>query len=141
MMRMEQNSIIIMLDEEISRLQQVRSILQSLVTSEARVAPLLKAAAADPEAEIEEQALAAAPVIKRHVSRRGMGTGQRGPRRPKEAAAPRPLDAAVPQAPVVVSRSALAATKPVAAPQAAPAAEGTLEAWVRSLKQAGPATL
>lgn len=141
--RMEQNIVVVMLDEEISRLRQVRTILQSLVVMEARVAPLLDAAAAeeseedDPEADEPESALekpVKAATAVRHVSRRGIRTGQRGPR-PKEVAKPRPLDAAVPQAPVVVSKSALAARKPSEPAQVAPAPEATLEAWVRSFKQ------
>ncbi|WP_419804970.1 hypothetical protein [Terriglobus sp.] len=132
---MEQNSIVVMLDEEISRLRQVRTILQSLVAVEARVAPLLVVAAV-PE-PVEEERPEASSVV-RHVSRRGIKTGRRGPRA-KEAAAPRPLDTAVPKAPVVVSRSALTATKPVAAPTQGPPPDGTLEALVRSFKQAQPA--
>ncbi|GAA3751573.1 hypothetical protein [Terriglobus aquaticus] len=139
---MEQNTIVVMLDEEISRLRQVRTILQSLVVMEARVAPMLEAAAEEPEIEIEEQQedqqeeqeTAEAVSVVRHVSRRGIKTGQRGPR-PKQAATPRPLDAAVPKAPVVVSRSALAERKPVEAAAPMPAPEATLEAWVRNFKQ------
>ncbi len=134
MVRMEQNSVVVMLDEEISRLRQVRTILQSLVAVEAQVAPLL-VAAAEPA---EEEETSEEPAVVRHVSRRGIKTGRRGPRA-KQAAAPRALDAAVPKAPVVVSRSAAAAQKVVATPPPAPAPDGTLEAWVRSLKQARPA--
>ena len=137
---MEQNIVVVMLDEEISRLRQVRTILQSLVVMEARVAPLLVAAAEEPVEEAEEAAedpVQADPVV-RHVSRRGIRTGQRGPRT-RQTAAPRPLDAAVPQAPVVVPRSAVAARKAEAEPAPEPPPEGTLEAWVRSLKQARPA--
>ena len=137
MVRMEQNSVVVMLDEEISRLRQVRAILQSLVVVEARVAPLL-VAAAEEEPEAAGEAAAQEPDIVRHVSRRGIKTGRRGPRA-KQATAPRPLDAVVPKAPVVVSRAAVVAKKPVEAPVAAPAPDGTLEAWVRSLKQARPA--
>ena len=134
MVRMEQNIVLVMLDEEISRLQQMRTILLPLVTVEARVAPLLVAAAAQPEAP--EDASAEVPALTRHVSRRGITTGPRGPRRAKQAVAPRPLDAAVPQGPVVVSRSALAPTKQVLAADPVPALEGTLESWVRSVRQA-----
>jgi hypothetical protein len=137
MLRMEQNAVVVMLDEEISRLRQVRTILQSLVVMEARVAPLLEAAAEGSEVEnleeAEEEPAKAAPVV-RHVSRRGIKTGQRGPRA-RQAHTPRPLDAAVPQAPVVVSRSALVERKPVEAAAPVPAPEATLEAWVRSFKQ------
>ena len=124
-----------MLDQEISRLQEVRSILQSLVLSEKRVAPLLTVVAA--KSEPVEALAEAAPETVRHVSRRGISTGTRGPRRVKEVVAPGPLSAAVPKAPVVVPRSALEAAKPVAAPPVATPLEGTLESWVRSLKQAG----
>lgn len=140
--RMEQNIVVVLLDEEISRLRQVRTILQSLVVMEARVAPLLKAAAETEPAEVEaatdeSEEVARKPVkaaAVRHVSRRGMRTGKRGPRA-KEAATPRPLDAAVPLAPVVVSKSALAARKPAEAVAAPAAPEATLESWVRSFRQ------
>ena len=134
---MEQNTVVVMLDEETSRLLQVRTILQSLNAVEARVEPLLVAEAAEPET-IEEEAAEQEPAVVRHVSRRGIKTGRRGPR-VKQAAEPRPLDAAVPKAPVVESRSAVVASRPVVAPVHASAPDGTLENWVRSLKQARPA--
>lgn len=135
MVRMENNSIVGMLDEELSRLRQVRTILQSLVTADARVAPML-VAAAEPDPVNEDEA-GPGPAVVRHVSRRGIATGRRGPRGAKQTATPRPLDAAVPMKPVVVSRSAIVASKPVVAPP--PPGEGTLEAWVRSLKQTSSA--
>lgn len=132
-----------MLDEEIARLRQVRTIMETLVVEEEQTVSLLVAAAAEPEpaaapAEEERSTPATAPV--RHVSRRGIATGRRGPRAVRQVEAPpRPLDSAVPKAPVVVSRSALLAAKPILVAPPPPPAEGTLEAWVRSLKQSSSA--
>lgn len=130
---MEENYIVDLIDEEITRLREVQQILQALLPGEAMIAPVLEAqnpkGAAEAAQEVETQP--AAPI--RHVSRRGIATGRRGPRRSIQPAAPRPLDAAVPLAPVVVSRAALVVAKPE--PKMEPA-KGTLEEWVQSLRSA-----
>ena len=114
---MEQNIVVVMIDEEIERLTQVRDILESLLPTSNALDPLLETAVAEEPADMAEPLVTdtgeptetqAVPAVKLRNSRRGMRTGPRGPRLRKLTAAPtRALDSAVPSAPVVVRPGSL----------------------------------